>query len=119
MSLWSWWRGARLRRRLAAQARALVRARFGRESGLEGTSLRPEQWSRVDVVDYEFVDGECRRVWFTILRHPRPYPFSRQHHAVVQLYVLDVTLDRIRHEKSLNLSRLAGRDGEPPGAGGL
>ncbi|MGE3165650.1 MAG: hypothetical protein AB7O52_12140 [Planctomycetota bacterium] len=119
MSLWRTCQARWRRHRVAARARALVRAQFDHPDGLRGTSLRPEQRGRVDVVDFEVADGQLRRVRFTILRHPRPYPFSRQHHLVMQLYSLDVAAGRLTHEQSLNLSRLQGRDGEPPGAGGL
>ena len=118
MNLW-WWQKVkewceerRNRRRLARQAHLRMLSLFDDPASLRGTSLRPAHRRRVDLVDFEEESGELKTISFTILRHPRPYPFSRQFHEVMQLYVYDVERGNLRHEKSLNLTRLRGRDGE-------
>ncbi len=111
-SVWS-------RFRLRRQARRILRTLFDEPSILKGTSLRPAHGRRVDLVDYETAEDELTRFWFTILRHPRPHPYSSQHHEVMELYRYDLRDQKITREKSLNLSRVKGRDGEPAGRGGF
>lgn len=124
-----WWQSWWQRRRRWRQARRLVRDLFDDPQRLTGTSLRPAHRGRVEIVDVQVDvqvddgqvgqagDGDISRIYFTILRHPRPYPFSRQFHAVVQKYCYDVPAGQVRHEQSVNLSRLKGGDGEPGGGG--
>ncbi|MEM7164905.1 MAG: hypothetical protein AAF581_05535 [Planctomycetota bacterium] len=108
---WGWlarWRHWR-------QARRHIRDLFHEPALLAGTSLKPAHHGRVEVVDVQVDADQVTHIYFTILRHPRPYPFSRQFHAVVQKYCYDVAARQVRHERSLNVSRLKGRDGEPGG----
>ena len=109
-----WWQRWRLRRRAWRELRVL----FDHPERLAGTSLRPAHRGRVDVVDLEDDGGELRAILFTILRHPRPLPFSHQFHAVMQLYRYDLAAERVEHVRSLNLSRERGHSGGEP-AGGL
>lgn len=115
MSLLDGFRRWRERRRQTRLAHRTLLGLFDDPECYRGTSLRPAHRGRVDLVDFEADGDEISVVRFTILRHPRPYPFSRQFHAVMQLYRYDVREQKVEHEKSLNLSRLHGRDGEPPG----
>ena len=111
---------SRWQRFLAARrARKMIREMFDDGEILKGTSLRRAHRSRVDLFDFEMRDGDLTRIGFTILRHPRPYAFSSQHHEVVELYRYEPKQRRLRREKSLNLSRVKGRDGEPAGRGGF
>ena len=50
---------------------------------------------------------------FSILRHPRPYSFSRQFHEVIEYYRYESPPPRVTREGSVNVSRQKGRDGEP------
>jgi hypothetical protein len=68
-------------------------------------------------LEAEETDGRLRGVWFTILRHPRPYAFSRQHHEVLELWRLDAVELRLERVEGANISRLKGGDGEPAGFG--
>ena len=110
----SWWQRLRLTRR----ARRVLRGLFDEPDLLRGTSLQSRHRRRVYLQDFETDDGELAAVVFTILRHPRPYPFSRQHHEVMELYRYDVRERHLSRQKGLNLSRLKGRDGEPGGGWG-
>ena len=108
-----WWRRWRQRRR----ARRTLGVLFDHPERLAGTSLRPAHRGRVDLVEIEDDGEELRAILFTILRHPRPLPFSRQFHAVMQLYRYDLAAQRVEHVRSLNLSRERGHGGgEPPGS---
>ena len=109
------WRGWRRRRAAWRHLYSL----FDHPERLSGTSLRPQHRGRVDVVELEPDDPDApiEAIQFTILRHPRPYPFSRQYHAVLQLYRYDLAAGALSHVRSLNISRAQGRDGEPPGSG--
>lgn len=107
-----WWR----QRRRQRQAWTLLRSLFDDPSRLKGTSLRPSHRGRVDLVDFEWHDEAITRLRFVILRHPRPYPFSRQFHEVAQIYRYEAEDGSIAHEESLNLTRLRNRDGESPGS---
>jgi hypothetical protein len=66
-------------------------------------------------VRFEERDGELTLLEFAILRHPRPYPFSRQHHLVAELWRVTLPGGRPERLRGLNLSRLAGEDGRPAG----
>lgn len=114
-------------KRAGRDARRLLQSAFADPVRLAGTSLRPEHRNRVMVVRHESAplaegDGKKKgsrvvRVWFTILRHPRPYAFSRQHHEVLELWLLDADSMRFERLQGANLSRLKGGDGEPSGFG--
>ncbi len=77
---------------------------------LDGTSLKPRHAARVVVVDHEQTDGEILWVRFGILRHPRPYAFSRQSHNVLEYWLYDVREGCLRVEKGVNLTRLDDED---------
>ncbi|HIA27704.1 MAG TPA: hypothetical protein EYN79_06225 [Planctomycetes bacterium] len=107
----SWWR----RRHLRSVARRELAALFDDPSRLEGTSLKAAHRGRVDIVEIEEGEGELAAVVLGILRHPRPHPFSPQHHRVVEWWRFEVPGGRPERAGSVNLSRRDGRDGEPPG----
>ena len=109
------WRTRWRRRRLRRMAWQALRELFDHPDRFASTSLRPSHRGRVDLRDFETAGEEIISIDFTILRHPRPYPFSRQHHEVVQFYRYELREEAVRHMKSLNLSRLKGEDGQPPG----
>ncbi len=50
------------------------------------------------------------RVYFGIVRHPRPYAFSHQSHKVLESYVYDIAAGTIRRTAGKNLTRASGRD---------
>jgi len=111
-------RARREEKRREKAARALLRDSLRDPRRLAGTSLRPDHASRVMVVRLETApDGRLLGVLFTILRHPRPYAFSRQHHEVLELWRLDAAALRFERLEGANLSRLKGGDGEPAGFG--
>ena len=47
---------------------------------------------------------------FGIVRHPRPYAFSRQSHAVIEYWIWDRAAGTLEVEKGLNLTRRRGED---------
>lgn len=112
-------RARREEKRRGREARRLLRSVLENPARLAGTSLRPEHANRVMVVRHEHAagDGRLLAVWFTILRHPRPYAFSRQHHEVLELWRLDAPSLALERVEGANLSRLRGGDGEPAGFG--
>ena len=112
MKLWRRWRESRLANR---KLREIFRAGVL----LEGTSLRPEHAGRCLILDQEIQDGEVTRLRFSILRHPRPYPFSRQFHEVIEYYAFDAAAARLRREGSVNVTRMKGEDGKPSGRFGI
>jgi hypothetical protein len=77
---------------------------------LGGTSLKPRHAARVVIVDHEETSGQILWIRFGILRHPRPYAFSRQSHNVVEYWLYDVRERSLRVEKGVNLTRLDGED---------
>lgn len=93
------------------RARRILADLFADPARLEGSSLRPSHATRADLVSVEEVEGEIRAVLFTILRHPRPYAFSRQYHEVLELYRYDCVTGAITVEQSLNVTRHRGQDG--------
>lgn len=122
MSPWGFLARLRARReekRRDKEARLVLRSVLKDPTRLAGTSLRPEHANRVMVVRHErdAGDGRLLSVFFTILRHPRPYAFSRQHHEVLELWRLDAATRRLERVEGANLSRLKGGDGEPAGFG--
>ena len=100
------------RRRLDRQAVRLVAEAFRAPELLRGTSLEPRHASRWVLVDREARDGKVVRIRFGILRHPRPYAFSRQSHKVVEYYLYHVEAQRIERLAGLNVTRLSGRDAD-------
>ncbi len=65
------------------------------------------------MVRHDVEQDRVARVFFTILRHQRPYAFSRQVHEVLELWRLDVDTMRAERIEGSNLSRARGTDGEP------
>lgn len=106
--MWKWLR----KRSQAARARRLLREAFDDPRALEGTSLKPRHGSRWVLVDLEADEGAVRKIWFRILRHPRPYAFSRQSHKVIESYVYDVDAGRITRIEGRNITRSEGRDAD-------
>lgn len=102
-------------RKLRQQARQALHHLFESEENLRGTSLKLHHRGRCDIVEME-TDGELKAFVFQILRHPRPHPFSKQHHLVAERWRYDVVEKSLERAGSVNLSRLKGRDGEPPGS---
>ena len=98
------------RRRLEKKARGKLRDAFRDTGLLAGTSLNPHHSGRSVLIDFETRDGELRLIRFGILRHPRPYAFSKQSHEVIEYYRYDITEPRIQVEEGLNLTRLHGQD---------
>ncbi|MEC9477435.1 MAG: hypothetical protein VX764_10395 [Planctomycetota bacterium] len=111
-SIQQWYR----RWKLFQRARSILRGIFQQPERLQETSLKPSHFGRCDVVDVESEDTEIRSITFQILRHPRPHPFSRQYHLVAERWKISLPDGRPERCGSVNLSRLRGRDGEPPGS---
>ena len=107
-----WWNAPERRRRRDAD-RALDDV-FARPDLLAGTSLRPDHRGRVQLLDLSQAPA---RIGFGIVRHPRPYAFSRQFHEVVELYVWHADERRLERVKGINLTRTRGSDGDPPAFG--
>ena len=108
MSLRAWLE----RRRQERRARRLLADLFRRPDLLRGTSLEPRHANRWVLVGVEAGGGELARIHFGILRHPRPYAFSRQSHKVVEYYTYDPGSGAVVREKGLNLTRRRGRDAD-------
>ena len=102
-------------RQLRQQARRELLKLFESEQNLRGTSLKMHHRGRCDIVELEG-DEELKAFVFQILRHPRPHPFSKQHHLVAERWRYDLHTKTLERAGSLNLSRLKGGDGEPPGS---
>ena len=79
---------------------------------VEGTSLKPRHRSRTVLLDFEEKDGSVVRIDFGILRHPRPYSFSKQSHNVIEYYVYDVAAGLIERQKGVNVTRREGKDAD-------
>jgi len=113
MSWWSrlgvWWNDPSRKLRKRAQ-RELDRLFVERRDLLRKTSLRPEHRGRTQVLD---VLDEPLRVFFGIVRHPRPYAFSSQHHEVLEMWCWHAEEDRLERLKGKNLTRFAGLDDSP------
>jgi len=111
-ALRAWWNAPARRARREAE-RALDEL-FARDEWLAGTSLRRDQRGRVRVLD---LNGAPARIGFGIVRHPRPYKFSRQFHEVLELWIWHVDERRLERTRGVNLTRARGSDGEPPAFG--
>ena len=100
------------RKKLERDARRLVGAAFRFPEKFRGTSLKPRHAGRWVLVDFEAQDGKVARVWFGILRHPRPYSFSRQSHKVIEYYCYHVEAGRMERLEGYNLTREKGEDAD-------
>lgn len=103
----AWWRRWR---RLAALRRSADRALdslFRDARALAGTSLRRDHRARCQLLD---LSAAPDRIGFGIVRHPRPYPFSRQRHEVVELWLWSPRERRLERVRGINVSRAQGRD---------
>ncbi|HCW44305.1 MAG TPA: hypothetical protein DGU45_03220 [Planctomycetes bacterium] len=98
------------------RAKKELKLLFSNPSRLAGTSLKPSHFGRCDVMDIEMADKDLVAIVFQIIRHPRPHPFSRQHHLVAERWRVDLLSDTVERAGSVNLSRLRGEDGDPPGS---
>jgi hypothetical protein len=107
-----WWNAPERRRRRESE-RALDEL-FARPDLLAGTSLRRDHRSRVQLLDLSRAPA---RIGFGIVRHPRPYAFSRQFHEVVELWIWHRDEQRLERTKGINLTRRRGSDGDPPSIG--
>jgi len=94
-----------------AARRALGEA-FRTPQALKDTSLRPDHAGRWVVLDFEPAVGKVSRVRFGILRHPRPYAFSSQHHKVVEVYSFDLASRRMTRLEGFNWTRARGGDAD-------
>lgn len=100
------------RRRLSREARALLDRAFRTPALLRGTSLEPRHAGRWVLLGFEAAEGRVTAIRFGILRHPRPYPFSRQSHKVIEVYRYDVPAGKIAVEAGRNITRAGGRDAD-------
>jgi len=100
------------KRRLGRAARKAIQDIFRRPEALEGTSLRPRHAARWVLLDYDVKEGKVARVRFGILRHPKPYAFSRQSHKVIEVYEVDLEASRVQRVQGRNVTRLEGRDAD-------
>ena len=116
MSLLGFLRQGYRRWKLRLRARRILRGLFQQPDRLQGTSLKPVHFGRCDIVEIEQSDDEVRSITFETLRHPRPHPFSRQYHLVAERWSVVLPHGKPRRCGSVNLSRLRGGDGEPPGS---
>jgi hypothetical protein len=108
LRLRDWWR----RRRQEREARRLLAAVFSSPELLRGTSLKQRHASRWILLDFDVEERRVVRIYFGILRHPRPYAFSRQSHKVLEQYLYDVEEPRISRLEGHNISRASGRDAD-------
>ena len=112
MGLWARLREFFRNERLLKHGRREVDRLFREKSELlKKTSLRAQHRARTQV---QSVTLDPLRVTFTILRHPRPYSFSKQYHEVIETYVYHVDEGRIERWKGINLSVREGEDGKAP-----
>ncbi len=99
-----------LRTRTERRARGLLATALGDSRMLSGTSLRRRHANRCVVQSFDVEGEEIVRIYFGIVRHPRPYAFSHQSHKVLESYVYDVAAGTIRRTAGKNLTRASGRD---------
>ena len=98
--------------RLERQARRELAAVFADPAQLAGTSLKPRHGNRWVLAGVEAGAAGLERIRFGILRHPRPYAFSRQSHKVIEYYCYDVRSRRIERERGHNVTRERGSDAD-------
>ena len=108
---------ARTRRREERTVVRMISELFSDPCVLKGTSLRPKHRARAVYVRHETQGRNIIRIRFGIIRHPRPYSFSRQVHEVAEYWDFDVTARELSRAGSVNLSRHKGTDGEPGAVG--
>ena len=96
--------------RVNRRARKLLDAAFRSPDLLRGTSLAARHASRWVLLDVEAEGGDVVRIAFGILRHPRPYPFSRQSHLVIEHWAYDVRAGKIERTRGVNVTRSEGKD---------
>ena len=108
MGLLSFWS----RMKEGRAARRLLGALFQSPELLRGTSLKPHHGVRWILLEHESERGQVVRIWFGILRHPRPYPFSRQSHKVIEHYLYEVKEGKVQRLSGLNLTREEGLDAD-------
>jgi len=101
---WRRWREDASRRRAAERALDLL---FRDAALLATTSLRPDHRARCQLLDWNDAPN-C--IGFGIVRHPRPYSFSRQRHEVVELWRFEPGARRVERVKGVNLTRAGGGD---------
>ena len=94
------------------EIRKLLDEAFRNPETLRGTSLKPRHAARYIVLGHEEENDQVRFIHFGIVRHPRPYAFSAQHHKVVELYTYDVLARRLNVIQGINLTREEGRDAD-------
>lgn len=104
LEAWQRWRSAAARRRAAERA---LDALFRDPQQLAGTSLRPDHRPRCQLLD---LSEAPTRIGFGIVRHPRPYTFSRQHHEVVELWLYEPERRRLERVRGVDLTRARGED---------
>ncbi len=106
MSLAEWFQ----KRRAEREARRLLARAFQSPELLRSTSLEPRHAARWVLLGFES-EGDCPvRIRFGVLRHPRPYPFSRQSHQVIEHYLYDVSGAKITRLEGFNVTRGKGED---------
>ena len=69
---------------------------------LAGSSLRADHRGRVQILDLSCAPA---RIGFGIVRHPRPYHFSKQFHEVVELWIWHAGEQRLERVKGINLTQ--------------
>jgi hypothetical protein len=106
------WRDWLQRRRNERRARQLLNAALSSPEMLAGTSLKPRHRARCVMVGHDAEGDRVVRVHFGIVRHPRPYAFSRQSHKVLEYYIYDVEAGSISVTKGHNLTRADGKDAD-------
>jgi hypothetical protein len=105
-----WWNDPR--RRMRTRSRRELRRLFEeRRDLLRSTSLRPEHGNRVQLLDTRDQPWE---ILFGIVRHPRPYTFSKQSHEVVEVWCYRVEQQQVERLTGHNLTVERGEDGEAP-----
>ena len=106
------WRETWHRWRLERQARRLLAELFAQPERLRGTSLKSRHGNRWVLIRVESGATGPERINFGILRHPRPYTFSKQSHKVIEHYCYDVLSGEICRELGHNVTRERGGDAD-------
>jgi hypothetical protein len=108
MRLFRWLRRQKKRR----EARRLLDVAFDNADLLKGTSLKQHHRVRSQIVEFDEEGGRIAKIRFGILRHPRPYAFSRQSHKVIEYYEYDLEAEAISILQGVNWTRREGRDAD-------